>query len=414
MVAKREEATGLDLFSFLQPFDWQVWLLTVLTMIIAGFVYQWMEWINDDSDRQHLQDKPTETIYFAALSFNGDIKFEPSTDYARAFVLTLAFWGLILSSAYTANLASFLVSQNVPRLDIETVGDAVARNIPMCVTQGTAQETEIEQAYPQARLIRVPAKDPNLMFTYVLNGRCTVALTPMFYWDLVKRSRTSNIDCQLQWIGRTFRFMKSGYATRSDSGTLCTSLIRDVLSAHITAMADEGVIDRIEQEYLRSIQTIECNGNSAIPFSSGSMENNDGDAGFVGVESASENGDSGGDDQQIQSLSLNDLGGLFIILYCTGAASCVAALLSWYRKIGPRRLRKEASTILETNAHDLELKVKDPSTHGHGEAEVRLATNGADATNNMDSINDREYLARKVERMRQELEEIHSLLSRQS
>ena len=49
MIGKEsEEKTKVNLFSFLAPFDWQVWLLTLLTMIIAGGVYEWMEWINED------------------------------------------------------------------------------------------------------------------------------------------------------------------------------------------------------------------------------------------------------------------------------------------------------------------------------------------------------------------------------
>ncbi|KAL3918645.1 MAG: hypothetical protein SGARI_007410, partial [Bacillariaceae sp.] len=229
MVGKSdEEQARVDLFSFLAPFDWQVWLMTLLTMVIAGLVYQWMEWINEDSDKQELQNKPTETMYFAMLSFNGDIKFQPSTNYARIFVLTIAFWGLILSSAYTANLASFLVIQNSPTLQIETIGEAVAANLPLCVVEGSAQEFEVLNAYPLARLVQVPAADPNRLFLDVIDGRCKLAVSPIFFWDTAKRNRTLNAGCQLQWIGRTFRFARSGFSSRSDSGTFCTNLIRDV------------------------------------------------------------------------------------------------------------------------------------------------------------------------------------------
>ena len=41
------------LLTFLAPFDWQVWVLTIFTFIVAGLGYQWLEWINDgDSDKQ--------------------------------------------------------------------------------------------------------------------------------------------------------------------------------------------------------------------------------------------------------------------------------------------------------------------------------------------------------------------------
>jgi hypothetical protein len=83
---------SLNLWSFLMPFDLWTWLLIVATFIICGLIYTWMEATNHDSDRQELQKKPIETIFFAALTFMGDIKFQPSTNYARLFVISLAIW----------------------------------------------------------------------------------------------------------------------------------------------------------------------------------------------------------------------------------------------------------------------------------------------------------------------------------
>eukprot|EP00539_Tryblionella_compressa_P012379 CAMPEP_0178814232 /NCGR_PEP_ID=MMETSP0746-20121128/186_1 /TAXON_ID=913974 /ORGANISM="Nitzschia punctata, Strain CCMP561" /LENGTH=357 /DNA_ID=CAMNT_0020475131 /DNA_START=166 /DNA_END=1239 /DNA_ORIENTATION=- len=354
-------------------------------MVLAGLVYQWMEWINNDSDRQDLQDKPTETIYFAALSFNGDIKFEPSTNYARAFVLTLAFWGLIMSSAYTANLASFLVAQNTPVLQIETVGQAVASNIPMCVIDGTAAMEEILDVFPQARFVPFSAETPNDIFHGVLNGTCTIAITPLFFWDLAKRNRTVNVGCQLGWIGRTFKFVKSGFVTRSDSGTSCTNLIRDVLSVHIGEMSDEGVVADIQRDYLRSVQTIDC------------------DAGNEGNEVSE--GDAGGTSELNPKLSLNDLGGLFIITYSVGAASCIAALISWYRNRHVRQTQRKSNTAALNGINDLELEVEDANNKGK-----ERRSNGEDQEI---VFGERDVVLRKIETMRRELEEIQSYLSRQ-
>lgn len=80
-----------------------------VTFIIAGLVYMWMEWINDDSDHQKLGNQPTETVFFAALSITGESRFQPSTNYARLFVFSLAFWSLMIGSSYTANLVSQLL-----------------------------------------------------------------------------------------------------------------------------------------------------------------------------------------------------------------------------------------------------------------------------------------------------------------
>lgn len=135
MVGVQESDSNLNIWSFLEPFEWSVWVMILVTFLVAGLVYWWMEWFNDDSDRQKLGNKPTKTIYFAARSFMGEINFQPSTDYARLFVFLLAFWSLLTASAYTANLASFLVVENTPSLQIETVGDAVQLNLPMCVLE---------------------------------------------------------------------------------------------------------------------------------------------------------------------------------------------------------------------------------------------------------------------------------------
>jgi hypothetical protein len=127
-------STMSGLLTFLAPFDWQVWLLTIFTFIIAGLGYQWLEWINDgDSDKQVLHNNPSQTFFYSAMAFTGDCKFEPRTNCARIFVFTIAFWGLILCSAYTGSLASFLVAQNIPGIQVESVGDAVAANYALCV-----------------------------------------------------------------------------------------------------------------------------------------------------------------------------------------------------------------------------------------------------------------------------------------
>ncbi|KAG7374784.1 ligand-gated ion channel [Nitzschia inconspicua] len=315
MVGKNvDETHKFDLFSFLKPFHWQVWL-------------------------------PTETIYFAALSFNGDIKFQPSTDYARVFVLLLAFWGLILSSAYTANLASFLVIQNSPTLQVETVGEAVAANLPLCVVEGTFPETEVLKTYPEARLVTVPTTSPNEIFTNVLNGRCQLAITPIYVCDNVKGNRTINSDCKLKWVGRTFKFVRSGFSTRSDSGTLCTNLIRDVLSLHIGEMVDDGSLDAIYRQYHRSIHTIDCNRGTDTFLASEEEENTKDDIEGDGSLPSSLDNDS----QSVQPLSLQDLGGLFIVIYCVGFLSCIAAFLSWYSEKRKKRVQIAQKTIVEND-----------------------------------------------------------------
>jgi hypothetical protein len=78
------------------PFDLWTWLLILATFVICGLIYNWMEVQNHDSDRQELHGAPIETIFFSALTFMGDIKFSPSTNYARLFVISLAVWRYVI------------------------------------------------------------------------------------------------------------------------------------------------------------------------------------------------------------------------------------------------------------------------------------------------------------------------------
>jgi hypothetical protein len=49
----------------------------------------------DRSFRRHIKKvlhTPTEYIYFAGLTFIGDIKLQPTTNHSRLLVISLAFW----------------------------------------------------------------------------------------------------------------------------------------------------------------------------------------------------------------------------------------------------------------------------------------------------------------------------------
>lgn len=309
MIGLEETGSSLHVWSFLEPFDWTVWVMILVTFLVAGLVYWWMEWYNEDSDRQELQNKPTETVFFAALSFTGESSFEPSTDYARLFVLGLAFWSLLMASAYTANLASFLVVENTPSLQIESVADAVRLKLPMCVLGGSVMEATVSRIHPGAILVRMdPSKGEANLYLGVVRGECTLAISALSSWDEYRRDSSVNEDCQLVWIGRVFRFVQAGLATFSDSGTLCTSLIRDVLNLHVLEMEEDGFVQTAWERHLEAEADINC-------------------------EATTRETESGGLGDSNQRLSLKDMGGLFIVFYgLTAITICMAIFSMWNSK----------------------------------------------------------------------------------
>jgi hypothetical protein len=371
MVGEQTNKKKLNFWSFLEPFEWRVWLMILVTFFISGAVYLWMEWFNEDSDRQELGNKPTETIYFATLTFFGDVKFQPSTDYARLFIAGLTFFSMLVASAYTANLASFLVVKNTPSLQIESVGDAARAGLPICVLSGTVGDLLVSQRYPGARLVRTdPILGEQGLFSAVLRGDCTVALTTVSTWDTFKGNSTLNPKCRLAWVGRVFKFSQGGFATFSDSGTLCTSLIRDVLNLHMIEMEEDGFLSSTLEKYQEASADIECD--------------------------ATGGGDFDRDDSSMQ-LSLQDLGGLFIVFYILAAVTmCMALFVNWNDKRRSKRSDQGAGgdTVMP-GEHVAALG----SEGGDAKLDNGKATRGL--SSNDDVLAQLEKLQREFEAMRQ-------------
>jgi hypothetical protein len=124
----------------------------------------------------------------------------------------------------------------------------------------------------------------------------------------------------MTWIGRVFRFMPAGFATFSDSGTLCTNLIRDVINIHLLEMEEQGFIRQVWEKSLERNADIICEAGTS-----------------------SGNGDidtSGGNSR----LSLEEMGGLFIMFYVVVAfTSCMALFTVWNDKRKARHGKEGAN-----------------------------------------------------------------------
>jgi len=154
---KESSNSDFNLWSFLEPFTFRVWGLIAFSILISALVYgtnyreilslhhgiglvtdfhpyhAWMERYETD-DR--LGRRPTENIFYAAIAFTGDNRYEPTSHNGRLFVFSMGFFFLLIGSAYTANLASFLVVQNQQRVSVDGVGDAVRRGKVLCMLGG--------------------------------------------------------------------------------------------------------------------------------------------------------------------------------------------------------------------------------------------------------------------------------------
>jgi hypothetical protein len=248
---EQDDSSSLDVWSFTKPFSASVWGLIVVTLCVSGLIYMGLEGFDGGSDSQVLEGKPLENVFLASLMLMGHFEYQPTSNGARLLTLSLAFFCLLVASAYTANLASYLVVDKVSSIRIDSVEDAVRQGYRICVVDTTIADESLTRAFPAAKSVRkLVEKD---IYAGVRSGECEIALTSFSSWQEFSRDSGVNGDCQMSWIGRVFRDGEAGFATISDSGSLCTSLIRDVVNLLLVEMKNDGFIDRTWESELDKI-----------------------------------------------------------------------------------------------------------------------------------------------------------------
>jgi Ligand-gated ion channel len=247
--------------SFLDPFHLTVWLTLVCAIVITGFVYFLLELWDGGSDERELQCKPVASIFYAAITFTGHYELRPQTNPARIVGFSFTFWALIVGSAYTANLASFLVLPSALTYQYESFEKILQDNAYVCVQQGGAISTLLSHAYPS--LVLVPKFPDEEIFKGLRlpnnEGGCDVVAHQVNTYEIYKSLRETNADCSLRSSERTVQEIPGALATAVDTGSrYCTSLISHVMDYHLTAMIDDGFLERTWKLHLDRIATVSC------------------------------------------------------------------------------------------------------------------------------------------------------------
>jgi len=374
-VKQGDENERIDMWTFLEPFDAMVWVAILVTIILAGIMYQLLEDlgrpINEDQTKEesplhrllHNRGELKKSIFLSSILFTQHFEFEPTTTATRLFSASMALWALLISSAYTANLASFFVIQNRPQFQVETIDDAVRANLPLCVHGTTASAVYMENKYPKANLIRKSQEID--LYMAVNNGECTLAVTAFHSFEQYKSDMRTNPDCKLEQVGHTIHQVPATFAMKSDSGKLCTfdsehgaicvcfslslpphahtcdyypvsffatlfilclfkgtSLIHYVLNLHLVEMNADGFIEKAWAEQLARYQDKDC-------------------------QSAHSDTNGEGDELGNNKRTLQEMGGTFVLhLFFTIVALIYAIGRRWIRK---QKRKVKASKSIPTN-----------------------------------------------------------------
>ena len=230
-----EEKDEFDPWGWLSPFDGGVWIMVIATLILSAGLYALFDVLDPTAEKgtEEGHNSPykigfEESLWMLSTAAVGQFEFAPRTGPARLFTFSVAFWALLMTSAYTANLASFLVIRNGTEVRIDTVEQAVQFNKRLCVWSGTATDNSFSAAFPRyaesGRLIRKETERE--AYFGLRTGDCDIVLTNMASWEILQTDETVNGDCSLTWVGRPFQTIPASFGVKGDAGTRCTSLLR--------------------------------------------------------------------------------------------------------------------------------------------------------------------------------------------
>ena len=84
---KKSSSDSNRLWSFLRPFSNWVWISIGISIFVTGFLYTFLEWLDNDADQRHLENKPLATTFLTAMTFTGHFQFQVrlSTQYIFLF-----------------------------------------------------------------------------------------------------------------------------------------------------------------------------------------------------------------------------------------------------------------------------------------------------------------------------------------
>lgn len=282
-------------------------------------------------------------IFLSMLLFTQHFQFQPKTPASRLLATSMALWALLISSAYTANLASFFVDESNIKAEVKSMEEALEYGKPVCVLGTTASAMYVRQAYPTAVFITV--EEEKELFLGLTNGLCVASVTTLASFRDYERDKDFNGDCRLQWMGKTIKASKAGFATKADSGKKCTSLVHDVVNLHLLEMEAEGFVDRAWNDHLVRKQDHICSAKNK-------------------------------EDEQSQRRSIHEMGGTFAIHFtvsCTAIALAVATKL-W--KIYERRRKKGLPLTWSDHDRESMARMNNDAAHEKKEQEKQLGSSG--------------------------------------
>jgi len=153
----------------------------------------------------------------------------------------------LLLSAYTANLASFLVAKAEAGSVFENLQEAVNKNKIICTAEGSAKHEWFDQEYPGYTNLKFLKGNIVAYADALAEGECDGALLSMDQFKEMTHMPEIKNRCDLRIVGLPLTQQAAGFMVGNDYRHKCTILVRDVLSFHFMSMAADGTLKKMKQ-----------------------------------------------------------------------------------------------------------------------------------------------------------------------
>lgn len=184
-VDSTEVWSSRNLLSWRAPFSNQTWFLLAFCFVFGGAIYGGLISSRPDGGFG-------DGVYRATALYTGASGPDPTTAPGKIFTVFFSFFTLLMVSAYTANLTTYLTVNQIVRQPIESIQDFGANGHSVCAL-GATTIGFLERHYPSTRVVdvkRLPTYDPNVelyaqVFQAVRDGYC--------YGLVMKNNYASNL-----------------------------------------------------------------------------------------------------------------------------------------------------------------------------------------------------------------------------
>jgi len=259
-VVTESEWTFHDVFNWLRPFDYQLWVVLIAMSIFTSMTYFYLEFGMNDTDFSGGKTgmHPIRIVYLAACAFvnNGD-NFSPSRSYGKLMKLSWGLVVLVATASYTANLANTLISEQVATVAYGTLKAATAANKRVCVVEGI-DSSRVLRIEPSTKI--APVKNNVQMYEYLREERCVLGVRDSNAIAVDLRSLTHNEDCSLYELEDTgaIDYSSGAFAMKTDVADKCSSFFVESLNSNLLALKQEGWLDQRIARVYNELEDFSC------------------------------------------------------------------------------------------------------------------------------------------------------------